>query len=144
MRIKGVKELRLKGAMITGQIRGEYEPILNIFVPQAEHTPWVAGLPFFSKTAHCSVVTSIPTFFAFSADEPAWLNLRTMWYGTVVPHFWPNFITRSTSVTGMHRHDSGNDGDTDVSLLCPLQELVEEAIVTGVSEDLSKLREKAI
>jgi hypothetical protein len=22
-------------------------PILNIFVPQVGHTPWVAGLPFF-------------------------------------------------------------------------------------------------
>jgi hypothetical protein len=25
-------------------------PILNIFVPQVGHTPWVAGLPFFMVT----------------------------------------------------------------------------------------------
>jgi hypothetical protein len=34
-----------KGPFLDGNYLGF--PILNIFVPQVGHTPWVAGLPFF-------------------------------------------------------------------------------------------------
>jgi hypothetical protein len=35
------------GAPFRSGIRRRQPPILNIFVPQTGHWPWVAGLPFF-------------------------------------------------------------------------------------------------
>ena len=32
-------------------------PILNIFVPQTVHVPWIPGLPFLSVTAFASLMS---------------------------------------------------------------------------------------
>ena len=37
----------MAGVVIVNQFVSYALPILNTFVPQVGHTPWVAGLPFF-------------------------------------------------------------------------------------------------
>jgi len=58
-------------------------PILNIFVPQWEHVPDVAGLPFFMVTAVASFISLLAlhlTQYA-SITEPSLIRRRRLGIG---------------------------------------------------------------